>query len=147
MKSVIQRVNCASVSVDGKICGSIKKGILVLLGVCDEDTDSDIKWLADKIIGLRIFEDENEKMNFSLADVSGELLIVSQFTLFGNCKKGRRPDFTSAGKPDFAREMYQKFIDYCKNSVPKVECGIFGADMKVNLENDGPVTLIIDSRA
>ena len=147
MKAVIQRVSNASVTVDGKVCGSINKGILVLLGVCDEDTDSDIKWLADKIIGLRIFEDENEKMNFSLADIEGELLIVSQFTLFGNCKKGRRPDFTAAGKPDFANEMYLKFIDHCKASVKKVECGIFGADMKVELLNDGPVTLIIDSKA
>ena len=147
MKAVIQRVKNASVAVDGKTCGAINDGILVLLGVCDEDTDADIKWLADKIIGLRIFEDENEKMNFSLADIGGELLIVSQFTLFGNCKKGRRPDFTAAGKPDFAKEMYLKFIDYCKTSVEKVECGIFGADMKVNLLNDGPVTLIIDSKA
>lgn len=147
MKAVIQRVSSASVTVDGEVCGSINKGILVLLGVCDEDTDSDIKWLADKIIGLRIFEDENEKMNFSLSDISGELLIVSQFTLFGNCKKGRRPDFTAAGKPVFAKEMYLKFIDYCRTSEIKVECGIFGADMKVNLLNDGPVTLIIDSKA
>ena len=147
MKAVIQRVSGASVSVDGKICGSINTGILVLLGVCDEDTEADIKWLADKIIGLRIFEDVNERMNFSLADVSGELLIVSQFTLFGNCKKGRRPDFTAAGKPDFANEMYKKFVDYCKTSGLKVECGIFGADMKVSLLNDGPVTLIIDSKA
>ena len=147
MKAVIQRVSSASVSVDGKLCGSINKGILVLLGVCDEDTDSDIKWLADKIIGLRIFEDENERMNFSISDVSGELLIVSQFTLFGNCKKGRRPDFTAAGKPEHAKMMYQQFIDYCKTVIPKVECGIFGADMKVGLLNDGPVTLIIDSKA
>ena len=147
MKAVIQRVNNASVAVNGKVCGSINKGILVLLGVSDDDTNDDIKWLADKIIGLRIFEDENEKMNFSVSDISGELLIVSQFTLFGNCKKGRRPDFTEAGKPDFANEMYIKFIDYCKTSGLKVESGIFGADMKVSLLNDGPVTLIIDSKA
>ena len=146
MKSVVQRVNRASVSVDGKICGSIEKGILVFLGICDEDTDKDITWLADKIIGLRIFEDENEKMNLSLQDIGGELLIISQFTLFGNCKKGKRPDFTSAGKPEFAKLMYQRFVDYCKNFVKKTECGIFGADMKVNLENDGPVTIIIDSK-
>ena len=147
MRCVVQRVNRASVSVDGQICGSISKGILVLLGVSDEDAEQDIKWLADKIIGLRIFEDENEKMNFSLSDIGGELLVVSQFTLFGNCKKGRRPDFTAAGEPDFAEKMYQKFIDYCKNYVKKVDAGIFGADMKVSLENDGPVTLIIDSKA
>jgi len=147
MKSVIQRVNCASVSVDGKVCGSIKKGILVLLGVSDGDTEADMKWLADKIIGLRIFEDENEKMNLSLQDVGGELLIISQFTLFGNCKKGRRPEFTSAGKPEFAEMMYLQFVDYCRQTLGKAECGIFGADMKVSLENDGPVTLIIDSKA
>ncbi len=146
MKCVIQRVNRASVSVDGKVCGSIEKGILVFLGICDDDTEQDIKWLADKIIGLRIFEDENEKMNFSLCDIGGGLLIISQFTLFGNCKKGRRPDFTSAGKPEFAKVMYEKFTDYCQKSFGKTECGIFGADMKVDLENDGPVTLIIDSK-
>ena len=146
MRSVIQRVNSASVEVDGKIIGSIKKGILVLLGVCDEDTEQDMVWLADKIMGLRIFTDENDKMNLSLGDVSGELLIVSQFTLFGDCKKGRRPSFASAGKPDFANEMYQRFVEYCKGHVQKVETGEFGADMKVLLENDGPVTLIIDSK-
>lgn len=147
MKCVIQRVNHASVSVDGKVCGKIDKGILVFLGVCDEDTEQDIKWLADKIIALRIFEDENEKMNFSLSDIGGELLIISQFTLFGNCKKGRRPDFTNAGKPEFAKIMYEKFIDYCKETFGRAESGVFGADMKVDLENDGPVTLIIDSRS
>ncbi|MBR4724037.1 MAG: D-tyrosyl-tRNA(Tyr) deacylase [Clostridia bacterium] len=146
MTCVLQRVHRASVSVDGKVCGEIEKGILVFLGVCDEDTEQDIKWLADKIIGLRIFEDENEKMNFSLADIGGGLLIISQFTLFGNCKKGRRPDFTSAGNPEIAKAMYEKFIDYCQKSFKDVESGIFGADMKVDLENDGPVTLIIDSK-
>ena len=133
MRSVIQRVNRASVEVDGKIIGEIGKGILVLLGVCDEDTDADIKWLADKIIGLRIF--------------TGELLVVSQFTLFGDCKKGRRPSFASAGKPDYANDMYEKFVAYCRENVKKVATGEFGADMKVSLENDGPVTLIIDSKA
>lgn len=146
MRSVIQRVNSASVEVDGKIIGSIKKGILVLLGVCDDDNEQDMIWLADKIMGLRIFTDENDKMNLSLGDVSGELLIVSQFTLFGDCRKGRRPSFALAGKPDFANEMYQKFVSYCKGNVQKVETGEFGADMKVLLENDGPVTLIIDSK-
>ena len=147
MRSVIQRVNRASVEVDGKIIGEINKGILVLFGVCDEDTDADIKWLADKIIGLRIFTDENDKMNLSLEDVSGELLVVSQFTLFGDCKKGRRPSFASAGKPHYAKEMYEKFVAYCRENVKKVATGEFGADMKVSLENDGPVTLIIDSKA
>lgn len=147
MKCVLQRVNHASVAVDGNICGKIEKGILVFLGISDDDTEQDIKWLADKIIGLRIFEDENERMNFSLTDIGGELLIISQFTLFGNCKKGKRPDFTAAGKSDFAEKMYNEFIGYCRQNLGKVEAGIFGADMKVDLENDGPVTLIIDSKA
>jgi len=146
MRSVIQRVNRASVEVDGKIIGEIEKGILVLLGVCDEDTDADLKWLADKITGLRIFTDENDKMNLSLEDVSGELLVVSQFTLFGDCKKGRRPSFAAAGKPDYANKMYEKFVEYCRGKVPHVATGEFGADMKVSLENDGPVTLVIDSK-
>lgn len=146
MRSVIQRVNHASVEVDGKVIGSIKKGLLVLLGVCDADTEQDMVWLADKITGLRIFTDENDKMNLSLGDVSGELLVVSQFTLYGDCKKGKRPSFVSAGKPDFANEMYEKFVDYCRKNVSVVETGEFGADMKVTLENDGPVTLIIDTK-
>lgn len=146
MRSVIQRVNNASVEVDGKITGSIKTGLLVLLGVCDEDTMDDLVWLADKIIGLRIFRDENDKMNLSLDDVSGELLIVSQFTLFGDCKKGRRPYFAAAGRPEYANEMYEKFVEYCRERVSVVETGIFGADMKVKLENNGPVTLIIDTK-
>ena len=112
MRSVVQRVKSAQVEVDGKIIGKIEKGLLVLLGVCDDDTEKDMKWLADKIAGLRIFTDENDKMNLSLEDVDGEMLIVSQFTLYGDCKKGRRPNFTAAGKPDFAEEMYNKFTDY-----------------------------------
>lgn len=147
MKSVIQRVNEADVKIDGEICGKIKKGIVILLGVCDEDTETDMKWLADKIMGLRIFTDENGKMNLPLSDVNGELLIISQFTLFGDCRKGRRPDFTSAGKPEHAKEMYEKFIDYCSERIPVVQTGRFGADMCVSLENDGPVTLILDSKA
>lgn len=147
MRSVVQRVNSASVAVDGEIIGKIRKGLLVLLGVCDDDTDTDMKWLADKIAGLRIFEDENGKMNLSLEEVSGEILVVSQFTLYGDCKKGRRPNFTGAGKPDYAEKMYEEFVEYLKTKIETVETGSFGADMKVNLENDGPVTLIIDSKA
>lgn len=147
MRSVVQRVNSASVAVDGEIIGKIGKGLLVLLGVCDDDTDADMKWLADKISGLRIFTDENDKMNLSLEDVSGEILVVSQFTLYGDCKKGRRPNFTGAGKPDYAEKMYNNFVEYLKTKIQTVETGSFGADMKVNLENDGPVTLIIDSKA
>lgn len=147
MKCVVQRVNRASVSVDGEICGSISKGILVFLGVSDDDTEQDLKWMADKVTGLRIFEDENERMNFSVSDIDGDMLVISQFTLFGNCKKGKRPDFTAAGKPEYAKMMYLKFIDCCKENIRKVDSGIFGADMKVNLENDGPVTILIDSKA
>lgn len=146
MRSVIQRVNRASVTVDEKIIGKIEKGLLVLLAVCDEDTDEDLKWLADKIIGLRIFSDENEKMNLSLSDVNGGILVVSQFTLYGDCKKGRRPYFAAAGKPEYANIMYEKFVNYVKERVGEVATGEFGADMKVSLENDGPVTLIIDSK-
>ena len=146
MRSVIQRVNGASVEVDGKVIGSIGKGILVLLGVCDDDTEKDMVWLADKITGLRIFTDADDKMNLSLDDVSGELLVVSQFTLYGDCRKGKRPSFVGAGKPDFANDMYEKFVEYCRGKVSKVETGEFGADMKVSLENDGPVTLIIDTK-
>ncbi|MDD6213722.1 MAG: D-aminoacyl-tRNA deacylase [Firmicutes bacterium] len=146
MRSVVQRVKSASVTVDGSCTGKIGAGILVLIGVCDEDTDEDVKWLADKIINLRIFTDENDKMNLSIGDIGGGLLIVSQFTLYGNCKKGRRPNFSAAGTPDFANGMYEKFVAYCKTQVSEVRTGIFGADMLVELENDGPVTLILDSK-
>lgn len=146
MRSVIQRVNSAQVTVEGKVIGKIGKGLLVLLGVCDEDNEKDMKWLADKIAGLRIFTDENDKMNLSLSDIGGEILIVSQFTLYGDCKKGRRPNFTAAGKPDFAEKMYNNFTEYMKAQVPNLQTGSFGADMQVLLENDGPVTLIIDSK-
>ncbi len=146
MRSVIQRVNSAQVTVDGEVIGKIGKGLLVLLGVCDDDTEKDMKWLADKIAGLRIFSDRDDKMNLSVTDVGGEILIVSQFTLYGDCKKGRRPNFTAAGKPEAAEQMYNKFTEYMKTQVSNVETGSFGADMQVLLENDGPVTLIIDSK-
>lgn len=146
MRSVLQRVSYAKVSVDGEIKGKIGKGLLVLLGVCDEDTNEDLVYLADKISGLRIFEDENEKMNLSVEDIGGEILVISQFTLFGDCRKGKRPSFSSAGKPQFANEMYEEFIKYLKNKGIHVECGVFGADMKVELLNDGPVTLMLDSK-
>ena len=146
MRSVVQRVNYASVTVDGEIIGKIDKGLLVLLGVCDADTESDMKWLCDKISGLRIFTDENDKMNLSLEDVSGGILVVSQFTLYGDCKKGRRPNFTGAGKPDYAEKMYEKFIEYIKEKGIYTQSGVFGADMKVELLNDGPVTILLDSK-
>lgn len=146
MRIVIQRVSHASVSVDGETVGKIGEGILLLLGVADGDTEDDIKYLADKAAGLRIFRDENDKMNLSLLDIGGEMLVVSQFTLYGSCAKGRRPSFDMAGKPDFAEKMYDKFCAYMRTIVPKVECGVFGADMKVELLNNGPVTFIIDSK-
>lgn len=146
MRAVLQRVANAEVKVDGATVGSIGKGILVLLGVCDDDTDADIEYLAGKITGLRIFEDSDEKMNLSVEDIIGEILVVSQFTLFGDCRKGKRPSFSSAGKPDYANEMYEKFIEQLECSGLNVQHGVFGADMKVELLNDGPVTLLLDSK-
>ena len=146
MRAVVQRVNHASVRVADEIKGKIGKGFLVLLGVCDEDNDADVKYMAEKITNLRVFEDEDDKMNLSLKDVDGELLIVSQFTLFGDCRKGRRPNFTGAGKPEHAEKLYNELILYCKELGFTVQNGVFGADMKVELENDGPVTLLVDSK-
>ncbi len=146
MRSVVQRVKSASVTIDGKVCGAIENGILALIGVCDDDTDADMKWLADKIMGLRIFTDSEDKMNLSLEDVGGGLLIVSQFTLYGSCKKGKRPNFTAAGAPGYAEMMYDKLVAYCRERMDRVETGEFGADMLVALENDGPVTLILDTK-
>ena len=145
MKSVIQRVSEASVTIDGVVHGEIKKGFLVLLGITHSDTDKDVKWMVDKISGLRIFEDEDGKMNLSLEDVKGELLIVSQFTLYGDAKKGRRPSFIEAARPEKAIPLYEKFIELAESKNITVATGEFGADMKVSLLNDGPVTLIIDS--
>ncbi|NLK44886.1 MAG: D-tyrosyl-tRNA(Tyr) deacylase [Tissierellia bacterium] len=146
MRAVIQRVSKASVTVDNKTVGEIEKGLLVLLGVGKEDTISDLDYLVNKIIGLRIFEDDNEKMNLSLTDIGGNLLVVSQFTLFGDVRKGKRPSFTDSAPPDIAEEMYLKFIDKCIEMGIKTEKGIFGADMKVSLVNDGPVTILLDSK-
>lgn len=146
MRAVVQRVNYAKVSVDNEIKGNIKQGLLVFLGVSDEDDFSDVKYLSDKIVNLRIFEDADEKMNLSLGDVKGELLIVSQFTLYGDCRKGRRPNFTEAGNPRHAEKLYNDFVLYCKELNFTVQNGVFGANMKVELENDGPVTLLLDSK-
>ncbi len=145
MKFVIQRVKEASVVVDNQTVGAIENGYLVLIGVADTDTTAIADKLVRKMIGLRIFEDENGKTNLSLADVGGSLLLVSQFTLYANCKKGNRPSFIEAGKPDMAEEMFQYIIEKCKADVTTVEAGIFGADMKVSLLNDGPFTIILDS--
>ncbi len=145
MKFVIQRVTKASVAVDGKIVGKIDKGFLVLIGVSGNDTKEIADKMIKKMLGLRIFEDENGKTNLSLEDVGGELLLISQFTLYADCKKGNRPSFTDAGAPDMANALYEYIIDECKKSGKKVEKGIFGADMKVELLNDGPFTIVLDS--
>lgn len=144
MKIVLQRVSSASVTVDDKICGQIDKGYLVLLGIGHDDTEEDCRRLADKIIKLRIFSDENDKINLSLENVGGELLIVSQFTLYADCTHGNRPSFVDAGKPDRAEQLYNYFVDYCRSRGKHVETGIFGADMKVSLINDGPFTVILE---
>ena len=146
MKFVIQRVNHASVSVEENIIGKIHKGFLVFIGVSHEDTKEIADTMIKKLIGMRIFDDENGKTNLALADVGGELLLVSQFTLYANCKKGNRPSFMDAGAPDMANEMYEYIIAECKKQVSVVEKGVFGADMKISLENDGPFTIVLDSR-
>lgn len=146
MKAVIQKVKYSSVSVDENIVGKIEKGFMILLGVTHEDSEKEVKWLAKKIKDLRIFEDDAGKMNLSLEDVNGQVLIISQFTLYGDCIKGRRPSFIQAAKPDIANKLYEDFITEFKNFGIHTEHGIFGADMKVELLNDGPVTIIIDTK-
>ena len=145
MKFVIQRVTSASCVVDEQITGQINRGFLVFIGVSDEDTTEIADKMTKKLLGLRIFEDENGKTNLALKDVNGELLLISQFTLYADCKKGNRPSFIRAGKPDAANEMYQYIINKCKEKISVVEQGIFGADMKISLLNDGPFTIILDS--
>lgn len=146
MRVVVQRVKHASVTINGTVNGKINNGFLVLLGVQSTDSEQDVDYLVKKVTNLRIFSDENDKMNLSLKDVNGELLIVSQFTLYANCKEGNRPSFVEAAKPDIAIPLYEYFVSECKKIIPVVETGIFGADMKVDLLNDGPVTIIIDSK-
>lgn len=145
MKFVIQRVTDAKVSVDGKAVGKIGKGFMVLIGIAGTDTVEIADKMIKKLIGMRIFEDENGKTNLALKDVGGELLLISQFTLYSDCKKGNRPSFVNAGAPDMADEMYQYIISQCKKEIDVVEKGIFGADMKVSLVNDGPFTIVLDS--
>ena len=145
MKLVIQRVTHASVTVDNNVIGKIGKGYMVLIGVSDTDSKEIADKMLDKMIKLRIFEDENGKTNLSLADVGGELLLISQFTLYANCKKGNRPSFIEAGSPDHANALYEYIIEKCKERVDVVEQGEFGAEMKVELLNDGPFTVILDS--
>ena len=145
MRAVVQRVTQGSVEVEGNIVGSIGKGLMVLLGVSEKDTKEDVAYMADKILNLRVFDDEEGKMNYSLLDVQGELLLVSQFTLYGDCRKGRRPNYMAAAKPDKADELYNEVVKLCRDQNVKTETGVFQADMKVSIINDGPVTLIIDS--
>ncbi|NLK77239.1 MAG: D-tyrosyl-tRNA(Tyr) deacylase [Clostridiales bacterium] len=145
MKFVIQRVTQASVTVNQKVIGSIKQGFLVLIGIGEDDTTEIADKLVKKLMGLRIFEDENGKTNLSLKDIQGELLLVSQFTLYADCKKGNRPSFIKAGNPELANQLYEYIIEACKKEFPVVQTGEFGADMKVSLLNDGPFTVILDS--
>ena len=146
MRAVIQRVSEASVTVGQTVVGSIERGFLVLVGVADTDEEKDASWIAEKVAGLRVFEDSEEKMNLTLADVQGAVLLVSQFTLFGDCRKGRRPSFIEAARPDKARALYEKLADNLRQLGLRVETGTFQAHMEVRLLNDGPVTLLLDSR-
>ena len=146
MRAVVQRVTNADVKIDGRVNGKIDDGLLVLLGVGNGDTEEDMKYIADKIIKLRIFSDENDKMNLSLEDVGGSMLVISQFTLYGDCSHGRRPYFGNAMEPVSANEMYEKFVAYIREQGIHTETGEFGGDMKVSLTNDGPVTIILESK-
>ena len=142
MKFIVQRVNKSQVEVEEKIVGKIDKGFMVLIGITHNDTKEIADFLVRKLINLRVFEDENGKMNLSLKDVQGSLLLISQFTLYADCTSGNRPSFTNAAKPEFANELYEYIIEECKKQIPNVQTGIFGADMQVSLVNDGPVTIL-----
>ncbi|MBO5762239.1 MAG: D-tyrosyl-tRNA(Tyr) deacylase [Lentisphaeria bacterium] len=146
MRALIQRVRSASVSVDGEVVGKIGAGILIFLGVTHEDTSSEVQYVADKCINLRIFDDEKGLMNRSLLDTAGEVLIISQFTLYGDTSHGRRPSYSEAARPEPAKKLYEEFVKTVRASVPKVETGIFAAEMLVELCNDGPVTLMVESK-
>jgi D-tyrosyl-tRNA(Tyr) deacylase len=146
MRAVVQRVSQASVTVDGTITGSIERGLLVFLGIGKKDTEKDIAFISEKIVNLRIFEDSTNKMNLSAKDIGGSVLLISQFTLYGDCRKGRRPDFTAAGAPEMAKELYEETIATIKEKGVPVETGVFAAHMDIDSVNDGPVTLILDSK-
>ncbi|MBT9832749.1 D-aminoacyl-tRNA deacylase [Clostridium baratii] len=145
MRAVVQRVSSSNVKVNGEVIGSIGRGLNVLIGISNDDTIEDLKYIKDKIVNLRIFEDKNDKMNFSVLDVKGELLIISQFTLYGDCRKGRRPNFMNAKGGEEAKVLYLKLVEMLKETGLNVQTGEFGADMKVDIQNDGPVTLLLDS--
>lgn len=146
MRAVVQRVKSSKVEVGGKVIGKINKGLNILIGICHDDNEEDIKYIRDKIVNLRIFEDENGKLNKSLLEMEGELLIISQFTLYGDCRKGRRPSFIEALGGKEANTIYEEFVRICRDVVEVVQTGKFGADMLVTIENDGPVTILIDSK-
>lgn len=146
MRAVVQRVSEARVTVEGKIIGEIGEGVVVLLGIGIDDTQRDVEYLAEKIVNLRIFEDKSSKMNLSLLDVEGHLLVISQFTLYGDCRNGRRPSYDKAARPEIANQLYKSFIDYCKKYDINVATGKFQAMMSVDIHNEGPVTLILDSK-
>ena len=145
MRAVLTRVKSASVTIDGEVVGKIGQGFLILLGVGPEDTEEKCRYLAEKALGLRIFEDENEKMNLGLSDVGGQVLVVSQFTLYGSCRKGRRPSFAGAANPELGNALYEKFLQYCAELGFPPQHGRFGADMQVESVNDGPVTILLDT--
>lgn len=146
MRAVVQKVTSSTVAVDNKVIGSIGKGFNILIGISTDDTFEDLKYIKDKVINLRVFEDENEKMNLSLLDVKGEILAISQFTLYGDCRKGRRPNFMNAMAGNEAKSLYEEFVAMLKETGLKVETGEFGANMKVDIQNDGPVTILLDSK-
>ncbi|MBE6061758.1 MAG: D-tyrosyl-tRNA(Tyr) deacylase [Clostridium sulfidigenes] len=146
MRAVVQRVKSSKVEVDNKVISEIGKGINLLVGISKEDTKEDIDYIVRKVLGMRIFEDEDERMNFSLQDIEGELLIISQFTLYGDCRKGKRPDFMKAQGGDAARELYNELVEAFRKEIPNLKTGEFGADMKVEIINDGPVTLLLESK-
>ncbi len=146
MRAVLTRVSSASVTIDGEVVGKIGKGFLILLGVGPEDTEKECRYLAEKALGLRIFTDENDKMNLGLAEVGGQVLVVSQFTLYGNCRKGRRPSFADAAGPELGNQLYERFLEICAELGFPPQHGRFGASMQVESVNDGPVTILLDTK-
>lgn len=146
MRAVVQRVKSSKVEVDGKTIGSIGKGINLLIGISKDDTREDIDYIVRKVLGMRIFEDDKGKMNYSLKDINGQLILISQFTLYGDCRRGKRPDFMKAQGGDLARSLYNELVEEFKKEVPDLQTGEFGADMQVEIINDGPVTLLLESK-
>lgn len=146
MRAVVQRVKKSSVKVEDKIVGSIQNGLNVLIGICEDDTLDDLKYIVDKVVNLRIFHDDNDKMNLSVKDIDGDILAISQFTLYGDCRRGRRPNFMNALGGNEAEVLYDKFVEMLRETGLRIETGVFGADMDVEISNDGPVTILLDSK-